>query len=73
MLIQTVKTTYLKKNSGEVKDCFEGVNRATFKFNQVLDGVIFEPVAKAYRILPSPVRAGTGNALDNLLYTCNNT
>jgi phospholipid-binding lipoprotein MlaA len=55
-----------KKNSGEVKDCFESVNRATFKFNQVLDGVIFEPVAKAYRFLPSPVRAGTGNALDNL-------
>ena len=55
-----------KKNSGEVKDCFESVNRVTFKFNQVLDGVIFEPVAKAYRVLPSPVRAGTGNALDNL-------
>jgi phospholipid-binding lipoprotein MlaA len=55
-----------KKNSGEVKDCFESVNRATFKFNQVLDGVIFEPIAKAYRILPSPVRTGTGNALDNI-------
>jgi len=55
-----------KKNSGEVKDCFEGVNRATFKLNQVLDGVIFEPIAKAYRVLPSPVRAGTSNALDNL-------
>jgi phospholipid-binding lipoprotein MlaA len=55
-----------KKNSGEVKDCFESVNRVTFKFNQVLDGVIFEPVAKAYRVLPAPVRAGTGNALDNL-------
>ncbi|MDB9935333.1 VacJ family lipoprotein [Candidatus Pelagibacter sp.] len=55
-----------KKNSGEVKDCFESVNRATFKFNQVLDGVIFEPVAKTYRVLPSAVRAGTGNALDNL-------
>ena len=55
-----------KKNSGEVKDCFESVNRVTFKFNQVLDGVIFEPVAKAYRILPSPVRTGTGNALDNI-------
>jgi phospholipid-binding lipoprotein MlaA len=54
------------KNSGEVKDCFESVNRATFKFNQVLDGVVFEPLAKAYRILPSPVRAGTSNALDNL-------
>ena len=55
-----------KKNSRDVKDCFEGVNRVTFKFNQVLDGVIFEPAAKAYRVLPSPVRTGTGNALDNL-------
>jgi len=54
------------KNSGEVKDCFESVNRATFKFNQVLDGVVFEPLAKAYRVMPSPVRAGTSNALDNL-------
>ena len=54
------------KNSGEVKDCFESVNRATFKFNQVLDGAVFEPLAKAYRVLPSPVRSGTGNALDNL-------
>ena len=55
-----------KNNSEEVQDCFEGVNRTTFKFNQVLDGVIFEPIAKAYRVLPSPVRAGTSNALDNL-------
>ena len=55
-----------KKNSGEVKDCFENVNRATFKFNQALDGAIFEPVAKAYRVLPSPVRKGTSNVLDNL-------
>ena len=55
-----------KKNPGQVKDCFEKINRATFKFNQSLDGVIFEPIAKVYRILPSPVRAGTSNALDNL-------
>jgi len=55
-----------KKNSGQVKDCFESLNRATFKFNQVIDGIIFEPVAKVYRTLPSPVRVGTGNALDNL-------
>ena len=55
-----------KKNSGQVKDCFENVNRATFKFNQFLDGVVFEPVAKVYRVLPSPIRAGTSNALDNL-------
>jgi len=55
-----------KKNPTQVKDCFESVNRATFKFNQVLDGAIFEPVAKAYRVLPSPIRKGTSNALDNL-------
>ena len=55
-----------KKNSGEVKDCFESVNRATFALNQGLDNLIFEPVAKAYRFLPSPVRSGTSNALENL-------
>ena len=31
-----------------------------------LDGVIFEPVAKAYRVLPSPVRTGISNSLDNI-------
>jgi phospholipid-binding lipoprotein MlaA len=55
-----------KKNSVQVKDCFESLNRATFALNQGLDNVIFEPIAKAYRILPSPVRSGTSNALDNL-------
>ena len=55
-----------KNNSGQVKDCFENLNRATFKLNQVLDGAIIEPIAKAYRTLPSPIRSGTGNALDNL-------
>tara|TARA_B100001248_G_C27357484_1_gene444611 strand:- start:97 stop:885 length:789 start_codon:yes stop_codon:yes gene_type:complete len=57
----------LKKNQpAEVKDCFEKFNRATFAFNQALDGVLFEPVAKAYRILPSPMKAGVSNSLDNL-------
>jgi len=55
-----------KKNSNQVKDCFENINRVTFKFNQVLDGAIFKPVAKAYRVLPSSLRVGASNALDNL-------
>ena len=55
-----------KKKPDQVKDCFESVNRATFKFNEILDGIIFEPVAKAYRVLPSPVRSGTSNVLENL-------
>ena len=57
----------LKKNQPtEVKDCFETLNRATFAFNQVLDGIIFQPVASAYRVLPSPVKTGVSNSLDNL-------
>ena len=55
-----------KNNPSEVKDCFEKLNRATFAFNQVLDGIIFKPVASAYRVLPSPVKTGVSNTLDNL-------
>ena len=55
-----------KKNSGEVKDCFESLNRGSFVLNQGLDKVIFKPVAKAYRSLPTPVRTGTSNVLVNL-------
>ena len=57
----------LSKNKPEsVKDCFESVNRGIFGFNQFLDNVIFEPVAKGYRYIPSPIRRGTGNAVGNL-------
>jgi phospholipid-binding lipoprotein MlaA len=57
----------LKKNEpSEVKDCFEGVNRATFAFNRALDGVIFKPVASVYKKFPSPVKSGVSNSLDNL-------
>ena len=54
------------KKPEATKDCFEGLNRATFTFNQGLDKVIFKPVAKGYRKLPSPVRTGTSNVLVNL-------
>ena len=50
----------------EAKDCFEKVNRGIFAFNQVLDKVIFKPLAKGYRMFPQPIRAGTSNALTNL-------
>jgi phospholipid-binding lipoprotein MlaA len=55
------------KNQPEaVNDCFEKVNRGIFAFNQALDQTIFEPVAKGYRHIPSPIRGGTSNALTNL-------
>jgi phospholipid-binding lipoprotein MlaA len=56
----------LSKKSKPVKDCFEPINRVTFALNMGLDKVIFKPVAKGYRVLPSPVRTGVSNALDNL-------
>ena len=62
----TDKENKLSDKSKPVKDCFEGLNRATFSLNQGLDKAIFKPAAKAYRGLPSPVRSGTSNALINL-------
>ena len=57
----------LKKNDpSQIEDCFEGFNRVTFAFNQTLDGTIFKPVAKVYRMLPSPARTGVSNSLNNL-------
>ncbi len=54
------------KNSTEVKDCFETVNRGIFAFNQGLDKIFFKPIAKGYKYLPKPIRSGTSNALSNL-------
>ena len=55
-----------KNKNGEVKDCFEGINRSIFAFNQTLDQVIIEPLAKGYRFLPSPIRNSTSNVLSNI-------
>ena len=57
----------LKKNEpSQVKDCFEKLNRGTFAFNQALDGLIFKPVSSVYKKLPSPIKTGVSNSLDNL-------
>ena len=52
--------------NGQVKECFEGVNRGIFAFNKALDGIIVEPIAKGYRKLPSPIKTGTSNFISNL-------
>ena len=78
LLITTIALTFnvnaasdgellLKKNEpSEVKDCFESFNRASFALNQGLDKIIFKPVASVYRSLPSPVKTGVSNSLNNL-------
>jgi len=55
-----------KKENGEVKDCFETINRGVFAFNEGLRKIVFEPLAKGYLYLPTSIRTGTGNVLDNL-------
>ena len=55
-----------KNGYTEINDCFEKVNRGIFAFNQVLDNIIFKPLAKGYRIFPQPIRSGTSNVLSNL-------
>ena len=55
-----------KNNPSEVKECFEKINRASFAFNQVLDGILFKPIASVYKKFPSPIKSGVSNSLDNL-------
>ena len=55
-----------KSTSSTANECFEGVSRAMFSFNQAVDGIIFEPIAKGYRILPLVLRNGSSNMLGNL-------
>ena len=55
-----------KNEQKEIKDCFEKINRATFKFNQGLDRALIKPIAKNYRKLPDPIQRGTSNAVKNL-------
>jgi len=57
----------LSKNSnGEVKDCFENINRGVFAFNEGLRKILFEPLAKVYLYMPSPIRSGASNVLSNI-------
>ncbi len=55
-----------ESSNKEIKECWKGFNKATFALNQTLDGILFEPIAKGYRYLPSPIRAGTSNMVSNI-------
>ena len=48
-------------------DPFEGLNRATYKFNDTVDEAVLKPVAKGYQaVTPQFVRAGISNAFTNI-------
>jgi phospholipid-binding lipoprotein MlaA len=48
-------------------DPLEPLNRATYRFNDVIDRNIAQPVARTYnRVVPRPVRTGVDNVFSNL-------
>ena len=55
-----------KNKPSEIKDCSETFNKASFSLNQGLDKVIFKPVSSVYRVIPSPIKTGVSNSLNNL-------
>lgn len=49
------------------KDPMEGMNRAIFKFNEVVDTILLKPVAKLYvAVMPDVAQQGVHNVLTNL-------
>lgn len=55
------------QNVDDVNDPIEGVNRAVFGFNEVIDTWFLRPAATLYRgLLPPPIQDGIHNMLSNL-------
>jgi phospholipid-binding lipoprotein MlaA len=53
--------------SPDPRDPWEGMNRATFEFNDGFDKVLMRPVAEGYRfVMPSPARTAVANFFSNL-------
>ncbi len=58
---------YEDTNTLGMSDPFESTNRAVFKFNEVVDATVINPVIDGYRyVVPQPARTGVTNFLDNL-------
>lgn len=49
-----------------ISDPLEGLNRATFAFNDKLYRGLLKPIARGLRVLPEPVRISGSNFFDNL-------
>jgi phospholipid-binding lipoprotein MlaA len=53
--------------NSDVSDPIEPINRGLFQINDILDTIVFKPVAIVWNtVLPQPVRKGIGNAFSNL-------
>ena len=53
-------------NTADPRDPLEGLNRATFQFNDTIDKYALEPVARGYaNVIPQPVRSCIGGVFGN--------
>ncbi len=53
----------------EVSDPLQGLNRATFRFNDGLYTVLIRPISKGYEaVIPKAMRKGIDNAFDNVKF-----
>ncbi|TNE62657.1 MAG: VacJ family lipoprotein [Alphaproteobacteria bacterium] len=52
---------------GEINDPLEGMNRATFEFNRVVDRALIRPISATYiAVVPEAPRQGVSNIMRNL-------
>ena len=57
----------IPEDQRDPRDPLEPYNRSVYKFNTVVDDVLFKPIAKGYKaITPEPVDRGVTNFFNNL-------
>jgi phospholipid-binding lipoprotein MlaA len=60
-------SVHAQTNAADPRDPLEGMNRAVYKFNDVLDRALVKPVAQIYgKAVPHVIRRGVGNFFGNL-------
>lgn len=57
---------YADEEGSEIYDPFEKINRGTFWFNDKCYFYLVKPIARGFRVVPTPVRTGLGKMFDNL-------
>jgi phospholipid-binding lipoprotein MlaA len=67
LLLMCLVTAHAQASVADPRDPLEGMNRAIYAFNDVLDRALIKPVAQVYgKVLPHVIRKGVGNFFGNL-------
>lgn len=67
MLMTGACATTSQNDLEGTNDPWEGMNRATYKFNKAVDKAVYKPVTTVYQaVVPKVPRQGVSNAMRNL-------